>query len=316
MNPTRANILILTLCWLAVAGLGFYLTFEMQPAEMERLDQRAQAAELKREETTALLVQHAETEEIARSVTRRWNARYKVVPAALRSPDVVGYLNDLTRSGFERFDLSVDGTAENTGYRAYTLTAEGEAYYGSLYRLVWELENNRRFYRITNLTLDHLDLVTDDTLGRPRRQVMVSFTMHLEALFGGAAGMSADDGLGARDDLPPAVPEHVMPSLRPVGNPFFPLVSQVLPPNTYGHVDVEQAELVSIADGRAVFRDGEGYRTLGEGDAVYLGRITRIDPRTSSVTARLNRGGIVDDVTIALEDATLLRTLVPPAPAR
>jgi hypothetical protein len=316
MNPTRANILTLTLCWLVVTGLGVYLTFKLQPDEMDALDQRARAAELKREETTALIAQHAETAEAAQDVARRWNARYKIVPAALRSPDVVGYLNGLTDDGFKRFDLTVDGVSENPEYRAYTLSARGEAYYASLYRLVWELENNRRFYRVTNLTLDHLDLVAEDTQGRPRRQVMVSFSMQIQALFGGATGMSADESAGARDDVPPAVPDHVMPAIRPVGNPFFPLVAQALPPNTYGHVDIEEADLVSIADGRAIFRDGQGYRTLAEGDAVYLGRIVRIDPRTSSVTARLNRGGIVDDVTRALKGGSLLHTLLPPTPAR
>ncbi len=310
MNPTRANILILTTCWLVVAGLGVWLTFFLQPAEMETLDQRARAAEIKGQETTALMAQMVETDEMARDVEARWNARYKVVPTTLRSPDVVGYLNDLTRDGFERFDLTVGGVYENDGYRAYQLEAVGEANYASLYRLVWKLENNRRFYRVTRLDLDHMDLVQEDSQGRPRRDVVVGFTMTVEALFGGAAGMSAEAG-SLPDDLPPAVPDGVMPSLRPVGNPFYPHVSASLPPNTFGHVDMETSDLVSIADGRAVFRDAQGYRTLSEGDEVYLGRITRIDPRASLVTARLNKGGIVDDVTMRLEGGSILDSLRP-----
>lgn len=310
MNPTRANILILTACWLVVVALGVWLTFFLQPAEMDALDQRARATEIKREETTALIAQQAETSELAADVEARWNARYKVVPTALRSPDVVGYLNDLTRDGFERFDLTIGGMYENNGYRAYQLEARGEASYASLYRLVWKLENNRRFYRIIRLDLNHMDLVQQDSQGRSRRDVVVGFSMTVEALFGGAAGMSAEAS-SLPDDLPPAVPEGVMPSLRPVGNPFYPHVSESLPPNTFGRVDMESSDLVSIADGRAVFRDAQGYRTLGEGDEVYLGRITRIDPRTSTVTARLNRGGIVDDVTVRLQGGSILDTMRP-----
>jgi hypothetical protein len=308
MNPTRANILILTACWLVVVGIGVYLTFVLQPAEMESLDQRARAAEIKTQETSALIAQQAETKEMASEIEARWNARYKVVPAALRTPDVVGYLNELTASGFERFDLTVDGIADGGGFRSYQLTAQGEADYESLYRLVWKLENHRRFYRVTRLDLNHMDLVQEDRQGRSRQRVMVQFTMTIEALFGGEAGMSADPSAEA-DDVPPPVPADVMPALRPVVNPFFPHVSASLPPNTYDHVDLESADLVSIADGRAVFRDEQGYRTLAIGDVVYLGRITHIDPRASTVTARLNRGGIVDDVTLQLEGASLLRSL-------
>ena len=77
-------------------------------------------------------------------------------------------------------------------------------------------------------------------------------------------------------------------------------VGAALPLEAECLVDVEDDELVSIADGRAIFRASDGYRTLGVGDAVYLGRVVLIDPERSRVVAYLNRGGIVDEVELTV----------------
>ncbi len=309
MNTTLSNALVLVFCWIVVAGVGGYLTFFHQPRELHTLEELERTTLLRNQEADALLAQSAVSREQARDVFKRWNARYKVMPASLRSYEVVGYLNDLTRSGFETFDVSVQGVQQKNDFSTYTLAINGQAYYSALYQFIWHLENNRSFYRVLSFELKHLDLRDTDTSGRERLRVLVSFTLTLEAYFGGAEGMSAapasvigDMGplAAAPADAPPPVPASILPRLQPVGDPFRPIILESVPPNTYGLVDVERDALVSIADGRAIFRDSEGYRTLGVGDDVYLGRIVLIDPEKSRVVAYLNRGGIVDEVELTL----------------
>ena len=41
-------------------------------------------------------------------------------------------------------------------------------------------------------------------------------------------------------------------------------------------------------------------RTLQEGDEVYLGYITKIDPESGSIEATLNKGGIIDKVDLKI----------------
>ncbi len=308
MNNTLSNALVLAFCWVLVAGVGTYLTFFHQPRELLTLQETERATVLRQQEADALLAQMSASQTEARDVYQRWNARYKVMPASLRSYEIVDYLNNLTGSGFEAFDVQVVGVTQSAGFSTYSLGITGRAYYGSLYRLVWHLENNRSFYRIRTLELKHLDLRDADAEGRERMQVLVSFNLTLEAYFGGAEGMSAPSaawnaGLvaaGGSAAAPPPVPDGILPRFTPIGNPFYPIILDAVPPNTYGLVDLDNAQLVSIANGHAVFRDGDAYFTLGVGDAVYLGRITTIDPETSRVVAYLNRGGITDEVEVSL----------------
>lgn len=312
MKGRTANIAILVVCWLCVAGFGSYLTFMKQPLELERLTEAERVVALKQDEAGTLRLQTASAEQASREVLSRWNARYKVMPDSLQAHEVVAYFNRLTASGFKNVDVEVLGTTPGADYNAIGLKVSGRGLYRSLYDFVWALENNRSFYRIKHLNLDQLDLVTKETSStgeeRSRLEVLVTFEMQVEALYGGSLGVSAggaasvlasEGGEGAprlNPNAPPGVPASVLPTRRPPRNPFYPLILSQIPPNTYGLMDVEAATLISIADGRAIFTDGDGYHTLGVGGEVYLGEITHVDPRAGIVRARLNKGGIIDEV--------------------
>jgi hypothetical protein len=317
----RRNLLVLTGCLLSTIGLGGYITFVRQPVELERVVQAEQLTRLKQAEVTSLLAEVASSQEMADDAVRKWNARYKYMPNTLSSAEVVGYLNTLTQSGFDLFDIEVEGTQRRSDYNFHTLHVTGRGYYVNLYRFIWDIENNRDFYRIRDLTLDHMDLVEDDAeTGNPRMQIMVSFDLYLDAYFGGPEGMSAPqmmmvgiegEPVALPSNLPP-VPMDVLPSQRPALNPFFPIVMEELPPNTYNLVDVETAELIAIADNEAVFSDDQGYRKLAVGGDVYLGQIVSIDPREERVVARLNKGGIIDEVTLELHSGERYRKALGP----
>ncbi len=204
-------------------------------------------------------------------------------------------------------------------YSYHSFSVSGRGYFSELYRIVWELENNRYFYRIPELTLVHMDIITEDEdTGAEVMKVMVSFQMQIDAIFSGADGMSApsDDGVAeeaallpisrAKSERPP-VPIEVLPDQRPALNPFFPLIMAKLPPNTHGLVNIEQAQLVSIVGDKAIFKEDEQYRAVGQGEDVYLGQIIEVDPVEGRIKARLNKGGIIDAVEIFLQSGERYR---------
>ncbi len=325
MPSISKDLIILIACLLAVVGAGVYLTFYQQTAELERVEKAEKVAQLKQAEITTLVAEYADSKEQADAVIRKWRSRYKVIPETLSTPSVVGYMNDLTQTGFETFDVSL-GSLQHTGdYSYYTLSATGRGYFTSLYHLVWSLENNRAFYGVRDLTLEHIDLVTEnEETGRRRLQVMVSFNMQIDAYFSGPEGTSASgsawqlasaDGevRSATGGVLPPVPAEVLADRRPEVNPFFPVIMDDLPPNTHGLIDVESAAFVSIVGGKAVFKTGGSYRQVGAGDPVYLGQITSVDPLEGRVTARLNRGGIIDEVAVELETGERYRQAIGPA---
>ncbi|MEX0822337.1 MAG: hypothetical protein WD021_09350 [Rhodothermales bacterium] len=311
--------------WLLVSAVGAYYTFSYQPKQLERLEKAEQVATMKHAELISLETEQTALEQMADNAVRKWRARYKVIPKELSTADVVGYLNDLTAGGFKNFDITYAGEHRSPDYAYYAFEVTGRAYYNSLYRLVWELENNRHFYRVHDLSLDHIDLVTQDRVrGTDRLDVMVSFRGRIEAYFDGIEGASAPDRLDAasyeepslairgNDALPP-VPLDVLPDVQPAANPFYPAVLEQIPPNTYDRIDIESAQLVSIVGDRAVFQEDGEVRSVRIGERVYLGQVIEVDPATGRVVARLNKGGIIDEIVKSIGPDASYRQAVGPA---
>ncbi len=313
MSNLFQNIIILSVCWVLAISGGVYTTFFYQPDEMERLEKAEQVARMKQAELSALMAEMSDSESRASSIVTRWNARYKVVPGTMSSEQIIAFLNDHTRTGFIQFDIKFEDHIEGSKYNQFEFSVEGRGDFSALYSLVWAIENDRQLFRIKDLELTHFDLITEDPETEQRRlEVMVSFTFTLEAFYGGEAGISASDKIEdvaegitmSPEDLATTllpVPEHVLPARDAIMNPFHPLILENIPPNTYNHVDVENAELLSIIGTDAVLEwEGQEF-ILGIGDPVYLGQIISVDPRNGSVTARLNKGGIVDQVELTME---------------
>ncbi|PSQ83881.1 MAG: hypothetical protein BRD44_02950 [Bacteroidetes bacterium QS_7_67_15] len=317
--------LIVSVLLLVVVGVGSYVTFYRQPAELQRLEKAEKAAKMKQAEMEELFTEYTNSKAKARQVMSKWKSRYKVVPGSLSSPEVVGYLNDLTQNGFETFDISIQGVEQTDAYSYYKMRATGRGYFANLYRFIWKIENNRQFYSVADLNLNHIDLMTevndeqgttemqDEEKGDKRKklQVMVSFNMSINAYFGGPEGLSSsgsnwrpvnEEGESAPESgsLPP-VPSKVLADADPNINPFFPVIMDQLPPNTRGLINLDKSELVSIVGGKAVFNDQNGdLRKVGVGDDVYLGQVTEVSATEGIVRAVVNRGGIIDDVEVSL----------------
>lgn len=319
MVKLNTNVIILVFGWLLVTAAGVYFTFFRQPEELEQLQKAEQVARMKNAELISLQSEAVELTDLTNETLRKWQARYKIIPDEIESAEVVGRLNELTQAGFKNFDVSFGGTTTTEDVSFYSFSVTGRGYFSSLYRLIWELENGREMYRIRDLNLDHIDLMTQDaTAGAERLEVMVSFTMSIDAYFNGIKGASAPEVMVVRledesyvpmdrDSGLPPVPRELLPARQPALNPFFPIIMQQIPPNTYGLIDVEQARLVSIVGEKAVFQDDSGYRTAGVGDSVYLGRIVVVDPVEGRVVAHLNKGGIYDEVELHLQSVERFR---------
>lgn len=295
MSNEVLNTLILTVFLAIAVGLGFYMTQKVQKAELESLKQEEEAIRLSQAEVETLMVEEAQASQSAAEALARWNARYKVLPDRMSSPDVVNYLNALSRNGFKSFDISLNGVTPGSHFSVYSYNISGIAYYESLYSFIWNVENGRGLYRLRDISIDKsISTVPNPETEIDRQVVLASFSMTIDAYFGGSEGMSAPDSLIE-------VPDSVLPPRRAALNPFFPLVLENLPPNTDDLVDVEEDELVSVIGNAVVFDHGGQMRTLHEGDRVYLGRVTSINPNNANVIIDLNKGGIRERIELDLQ---------------
>ncbi len=326
MSNIAYNVVVLVFLTLAVTGAGVYATMVKQPQEIERLEKADKVARLRQAEVTALLAEESSSALVAKGAVQKWKARYKVFPKELKVADVVHFINNRTQRGFKNFDVTVAGLQRTPDFSYHTLRINGRGYFSDLYKFVWDVENNRDFYRVRDLQLEHIDLISSvPETDKEQLQVMVSFNLTLDAYFGGSDALSAptsDDMIASEDDvsLPvsvaandlPSVPMSVLPSTKPEINPFYPLILETVPPNTYGLLDVEQSQFVSIVGREAIFEyEGEPV-SVGVGDNVYLGQIVSVDPYRGTVVARLNRGGIIDEVEFELESGEQYRQAIGP----
>lgn len=298
MSNEILNTLVLVAILAVVGGVGYYVTGKQQPAEIERLEQEEALLRQRQADFASLVTEQAATAEEAASIMRQWNARYKVLPDRITSPEVVRYLNQLSTSGFRGFDISLEGVRQGASFSTLTYNITGKAYFGALYRFIWNVENGRGLYHVRDLQIDgiteRIPVRRDGVTGLDRQVQMVDFSLSLDVFFAGFDEMSAPDSLME-------VPDGVFPRRTPAGNPFYPAVLAEVPPNVNDLVDVEADSLVSVVGGTAVFMRGIETRTLRAGSRVYLGRITRVDPIEARVIAELNKGGIRERVELDLQ---------------
>ena len=268
-----------------------------QPRTLEQIQDKIKLAKLQQAEVEQLLIEQAASADAAEQVLRKWKARYKYLPENLNTAEMVLYLESLTSYGFEQFDVALQGVANQGSHSYYTFKVNATAFFDSFYRFLWHIENNREFYRIESLSMSHRAVYKENpSTERLRRMDMVTASFMLHAYFAGAEGISVEE----EEELMP-VPSEMLPRRSAAHNSFYPLVRTDLPPNDENLLDIEASKLISIIGDRAVFDwDGRQY-ILGEGDAIYLGAIEKIDPKMALVRARLNKGGKIDVVTISLD---------------
>ena len=289
---------LLLVATVLVGASSYYVTDVQQEHRIERLHETRRVAELANARADELLVRLSSSEELASSALDRWNSRYKYIPTTLNTSDMVEYLEGLTRNGFEQFDLFLASQVSGPDFSTYTFKVDGTAFYSEFYHLLWHLENNREFYRIRNLKVDHVNVFKRNrSTDIERRLDMVAFSFDLDAYFAGIDGISAPG-----DSLRP-IPLAILQDHRPPDATFTPIVRTDLPPNDEMLLDVENANLLAIMGQQAIFEDKYGRHVVLEGDRVYLGEIVLIDPVNSFVRVRLNKGDRVETLNVRVADA-------------
>ncbi|PSQ81180.1 MAG: hypothetical protein BRD41_03370 [Bacteroidetes bacterium QS_1_63_11] len=308
MFEFESNQILLISCLLLLIGVGTYLTYFRQQNTLQSLEKQIEEKQEEQEQIRMLQANLKDAETRFEKVRDQWETQYKIVPETVTSPDIVGYLTELTQTGFETVNISSAGSEDRDGYSVRTFGVEGQAFFTNLYRFVWTIENNRPFYRVRDLRLNYVEeRNTDEETGRPSMDLFVSFQMDVQAIYGAVETIEpTDEGEEmqrlpvAQTDPSPPLPSSVLPNPAPDINPFYPLVFEEVPPNEYERLNVESARFLSIVDEQAIFQTSSGIERVQEGDRVYLGRIVDIDPSEGRVVARLNRGGVVDRVELTL----------------
>ncbi|MDP3580760.1 MAG: hypothetical protein Q8S39_02420, partial [Ignavibacteria bacterium] len=168
----------------------------------------------------------------------------------------------------------------------YTYNLNGVAKFSDFYRLIYAIEESKNLKKVMNVDLSSNVKVDED--GTP--VYMVNYKLVAKVYF------SNDDRFsfkgGTENSLEP----------NPAYDIFYPLIRNEIPPNTEGLLDVQSAQLLALIPDGAFLSDASANTyLLWEGDKVYLGYLTNIDYQNNRVNFVLNKGGVIENVSLQLQ---------------
>lgn len=170
-------------------------------------------------------------------------------------------------------------------YNFYTYKVSGVAYFNEFFKLLYGIEQSKELKKIQRCSIDDNVEVDDD--GIPHYKVSFNFTV--EAYY------SNNDRFTST--------ELIENNLKPnsLYDIFYPLIRNEIPPNVDNLLDVQTAQLLALIPDGAFLTDAGGRSfVLWEGDQVYLGYLTQLDYNSNKVHFVLNKGGIIEKVTLVL----------------
>ncbi len=286
MSYKLRNSVALGVLLFLILGIGTYIRAFNLPRKAGHLETQIKEIDEELQNTPNLVNQFNELSGMLTDTQERWEGRNKDIPPVDITSQSYAYFSRLIDlSGYVKLDMIYNGVQQmqNYGFNVYNL--KGEAPFENLYRFIWHLENNRKLYKIESVNLRGVEVP-------PAEQeldglVLVTFDMVVHAYFSSISELASS--MGERP---------IRPNYLGV-DPFEPVIASGIPPNSRELVEIERADLKAVIPGKAFVLDQTNeIRTLHEGDEVYLGYVTRIDPERGRLECTLNKGGIIEKVTL------------------
>ncbi|OGU56867.1 MAG: hypothetical protein A2V66_14760 [Ignavibacteria bacterium RBG_13_36_8] len=288
MSAKAKNTLILSIIlFVIILGSGIY-SFVIQGGNIK--DRQAKVNELKMYEldTQQLLAQLdllkvrvAQMDSIL--ALRKYN-----IPSKLPQSSFFDFVNSVS---FNFSPLSyvnieyIDSMVEQN-YKHYKFKLTGTALFNDLYKLVYAIEQSKFLKKVLTSNLNNFIQVEED--GTPH--FLVNYALDVAVYFADNDRFSA---VSSKEN-------RLIPN--PIYDIFYPLIRNEIPPNTENLLDVQVAQLLALIPDGAYLADANGNTfLLWEGDPVYLGYLTEIDYQNNRVHFILNKGGIIERITLTLE---------------
>jgi hypothetical protein len=214
---------------------------------------------------------------------RKYNIPYKLSQASFF--DFVNQVSySFSNNSFVNIEFDESRTTDN--FRIYSYTVNGIAEFSDLNRLIYSIEESKELKKISAVELSNNVKVDKD--GTPHYLVNYKFKIHV---------YFSD---GDRFSIKNIKENSLIPN--PAYDFFYPLIRNEIPPNKDQLLDVQSAHLLALIPDGAFLSDASGNTyLLWEGDQVYLGYLTNINYQKTEVNFVLNKGGIIENVTLQLE---------------
>jgi hypothetical protein len=216
------------------------------------------------------------------------SARTFNIPQNISSIKFFNFINNIVSnfSPYTQVNVEYLDQVKDKEFFVHQYKLSGSGYFNEVYSLIYAIEQSKELKKINKLKLGNL--IRTDKDGVPL--FLVSFDMTAQIYY------SSDNRFA------PAVSQENNLATGPLYDAFYPLIRNEIPPNVDNLLDVQGAKLLALIPEGAFVADTKGNTYLvWEGEQVYLGYLTKIDYDNNTVSFILNKGGIIEKVTLELE---------------
>lgn len=288
MTSKVKNTVIMILILIAIIVSGGVFNYVYLKGKITEKEKKVKDLKLFQLDTETLELQLANLKtRVAQLDSILQNRKYNI-PFNLPQSDFFDFVNKVSFSFSpdSYVNIEYNETEIGSNFNIYNYTLTGVADFNDLNTLIYAIEESKLLKKISALELSNNVKVEKD--GTPH--YLVNFKFKVAVYF------SDNDRFFVKNFKEnPLVP-------NPVYDIFYPLIRNEIPPNKEGLLDVQSASLLALIPDGAFLADANGNTyLLWEGDKVYLGYLTNINYQTNEVNFVLNKGGIIESVTLKLD---------------
>jgi Tfp pilus assembly protein PilO len=282
MSYAIRNTLILLVALLLIYGVGYaYMKF-FQIDEIDRLEVRLTQLEsdYNQQRQTADLVPmlREQFEESQRFI----DGFDKTIFRNNNPDEVFRFLSLLNQMAGLDFNFAFRDSTVTSDYGIIRSEITGSGSYRGLMTFVNAIENSEPVQKIYDVSLT--------PVGQTGSFQNVNFVFHIRSKY--------DSNKMFNSDRTPGISTRTLASAH---NPFFPLI-RTPDPNEDNLPDIDNSRLIGVSASTIFLLNQDGRMvTLRPNDRVYLGRLESINVQQGNATFRLNRGGIIDVVTLEVQ---------------
>jgi hypothetical protein len=281
------NSLVLGVLVLLILGVGSYIRAFNLPKKLAKVEAEIKRIDAELQNTPNLVAEFNDLSATLTDAQKRWENRNKDIPPTDITSQSYAYFSRLIDlSGYVKLDMIYQRVESRGSYGFNVYSLKGEAPFDNFYRFLWYLENGRKLYKINSIAVKGLEVPPKE---EEPGKLLVTFDMVVHAYFSSVAELASAPG-----------ERSISPNYLGT-DPFAPVITRDIPPNTESLVEIERSDLKAVIPGKAFVLDQNSViRTLGEGDEVYLGYVTKILPEEGRIECTLNKGGIIEKVDLKI----------------
>jgi hypothetical protein len=291
MSYALRNTISLGSLVVIILGIGVYFSMFRLPSQIDEIQKKIKTIDKELQNTPQLLNQRNTLAASVETTKTQWGTRTKAIPETDKTSETYDYLiKTIDQSGTIKMDMIYAGIKAQQNYGFGTYDLKGEASFSDFFKFLWYIENGKQLYKIRRVNLKQVATKEEET---SEPIFLVSYQLIVEAYF---------------SSIPQLSTTTFTRQQQPAGlalNPFYPAILPDIPPNTRGLVEIKRSDLKGVIAGKAYVLDQTNkIREMGEGDEVYLGYISKVDPERGVVEYVLNEGGIIDKGELVLRRGT------------